>query len=64
MRKPSRVVFISDKLEKSFNSLPDNDPIKKSIIKAIKDLRENAFAGIQIPKRLIPKDYVIKYEIK
>lgn len=58
MKKPSKVVFIEDKIENSFNSLNDNDPIKKSIVRAIKDLKENAFSGIQIPKRLIPKVYV------
>ena len=29
MIKPSKVVFISDELEKDFNELKDNDPIKK-----------------------------------
>ncbi|MBU0470096.1 MAG: hypothetical protein KKA62_04340 [Nanoarchaeota archaeon] len=63
MIKPSKVVFISDELEKDFNSLKDDDPIKKAMIRAIHDLRENAFFGIQIPKRLIPKEYIKKYEI-
>ena len=63
MIKPSKVVFISDDLENSFNSLPDNDFIKKSIIRAIKDLNQNAFSGIQVPKRLIPKEYIKKYGI-
>jgi len=63
MIKPSKVVFISEELEESFNSLPDNDFIKKSIIRAIKDLNQNAFSGIQIPKRLIPKEYIKKYGI-
>ncbi len=63
MIKPSKVVFISDELEKSFNQLRDEDSIKKGIIKAIKDLKENAFSGIQIPKRLFPKEYIQKYGI-
>jgi len=63
MIKPSKVVFINKKLEKSFNSLKENDPIKKSIIKAVHDLRKNAFSGIQVPKRLIPKDYIKSYRI-
>lgn len=61
MNKPSKVVFINDKLETSFNSLKKDDIIKKSMIRAIKDLRQNAFSGIQIPKRLIPKSYIQKY---
>ena len=63
MIKPSKVVFISDELEESFNSLPENDFLKKTIKRAVKDLKQNAFTGIQIPKRLIPKDYIRKYEI-
>ena len=61
MKKPSKVVFIEDKLETAFKTLGNDDPIKKSIIRAIKDLKENAFSGIQIPKRLIPKQYIQKY---
>ncbi|MBS3160199.1 hypothetical protein J4213_00705 [Candidatus Woesearchaeota archaeon] len=64
MIKPSKVKFISDELEKNFNSLKDDDFIKKAIIRAIQDLKENAFCGIQIPKKLFPKEYVQKYGIK
>ena len=63
MIKPSKVVFISDELEKDFNSLKEDDFIKKGLIRAIKDLKENAFCGIQIPKRLFPKEYVQKYNV-
>ncbi len=55
MKKASKVVFIEDKLETAFYSLKNDEPIKKSLIRAIKDLKANAFSGIQIPKRLIPK---------
>lgn len=64
MIKPSKVKFISEKLQDNFNSLDENDPIKKSIKRAINDLRNNAFFGIQLPKRLIPKEYVLKYNAK
>ena len=63
MIKPSKVIFISDELEKDFNSLKEDDFIKKGLIRAIKDLKENAFCGIQIPKRLFPKEYVQKYNV-
>ena len=63
MNKPSTVVFIDDKLDEIFNSLRDDDPIKKGIIRAIQDLRENALSGIQIPKKLIPRKYILKYNI-
>ena len=63
MIKASKVVFVSQELEDDFNSLKSNDPIKKAITRAIRDLRQNAFTGIQIPKRLFPKEYVQKYKI-
>src|SRR3989344_6208921 len=63
MIKQSKVVFVSDELEKDFNELKDDDPIKKGMIRAIKDLKENSFCGIQIPKRLFPKEYIKKYGI-
>ncbi len=61
--KPSKVKFISEKLEKDFESLSEQDPIKKSIKRALKDLKTNAFSGIQIPKKLFPKEYIQKYNI-
>lgn len=63
MKKPSSVVFISDELEEDYNSLKEEDFLKKAITRAIRDLRQNAFAGIQVPKRLFPKEYVRKYGI-
>lgn len=63
MIKPSKVVFINDELEESYNSLKEGDFVKKAITRAIRDLKENAFSGIQIPKRLIPKKYIRKYGI-
>lgn len=64
MIKRSKVVFISEKLEKAFESLPENEILKKHIKRAMEDIKENAFAGIRIPKRLFPKEYVIKYNVK
>ncbi len=61
--KPSKVKFISKKLEREFNSLSENDPIKKGIKKAITELKDEAFSGLQIPKKLFPKDYIDKFGI-
>ena len=63
MIKASKVVFVSQELEDNFKSLKEDDPIKKAMIRAIKDLKENAFSGIQIPKRLFPQEYVQKWGI-
>lgn len=62
--KPSDgVVFAEPSLEKAFNDLAENSPLKKSIRKVMKKLRLNVFAGESIPKNLIPKEYIQKYKI-
>lgn len=62
-RRADGVVFADDKIEKAFYSLSEEDWLKKALRKAIDDLKENVFAGENIPKRLIPKEYVKKYQV-
>jgi Txe/YoeB family toxin of Txe-Axe toxin-antitoxin module len=59
MIKKSEVIFLNDKIEKEFNNLNEDDELKKHILRAIEDMKNNAFCGIQLPKRLIPKEYVV-----
>jgi len=63
----SRVVFADRKLKEAFEKLKnagtENQKLYKWLNRAFDDLAENAFCGIQIPKKLIPKVYVDKYEI-
>ena len=62
--KPANgVVFAEISLVKTFYELAENNPLKKSIRKAIDNLKKNVFAGENIPKNLIPKEYIQKYEI-
>jgi Txe/YoeB family toxin of Txe-Axe toxin-antitoxin module len=62
--KPAgKVVFSNDKLEETFNNLPEQDWLKKAIRKVIEDLKYNAFCGEAIPKDLIPKEYIQNYLI-
>lgn len=63
MIKRSHVKFVSENLENEFESLPEEEPLKKHIKRAIEDLKQNAFAGIQIPKRLFPKEYIQRYHV-
>lgn len=63
MKPADGVSFAEVGLEKAFNSLAFNSPLKNSIFKAIKDLKENVFCGEPIKKEKIPKDYVKKYKI-
>jgi len=39
--KSHKVIFVDESLEITFNNLLDKDPIKKGLIKAIKDIKEN-----------------------
>jgi|SRR3989344_5792456 len=59
--KPERVVFVDESLEKSFNDLDEADPIRKSLVRAIGTLQENAFSGRNVKKSLIPKPLIQKY---
>ncbi len=63
MIKKSEVIFVNDKIEEEFNSLDEDDELKKHINRAIEEIRQNAFCGIPIPKRLIPKEYIQKYQV-
>ncbi|MGD9275663.1 MAG: hypothetical protein PVJ67_00660 [Candidatus Pacearchaeota archaeon] len=63
IKRADGVIFASDRIEESFNSLPENDWLKKAIKKAIENLKENVFCGERIRKELIPKEYIQKYEI-
>jgi Txe/YoeB family toxin of Txe-Axe toxin-antitoxin module len=56
-------VFVSEQLEKTFESLSDKGILKKHIKRAIEEIKGNAFVGVQIPKRLFPKGYITKYNI-
>jgi hypothetical protein len=60
---PSKVKFIDLELEKAFNELSEEDPIKKALIRAIQNIREDFQAGEYIPKNKVPESYLRKYGI-
>lgn len=53
MTAPSKVVFVDEDLEKAFNSLFENDPIKKALVRAIQNIKEDFQAGEYIPSKAI-----------
>jgi Txe/YoeB family toxin of Txe-Axe toxin-antitoxin module len=57
------VSFANEKLEGEFNALDEDNEIKRHIRKAIDEIKENAFCAIPVPKKLIPKEYVQKFNI-
>ena len=60
---PDKLKFIDTDLEKAFNNLDNNDPIKKSLIKAIREIKQNCYVGRNVKKKLIPKKLIDKYQI-
>ena len=61
--RKSKVIFANEIIENEFLELEESNEIKKYIQRALEDLEQNAFSGIQIPKRVIPKIYIQKYNI-
>jgi Txe/YoeB family toxin of Txe-Axe toxin-antitoxin module len=59
--KEIKVAFIDKKLENNFEDLKKKTFSEENLIKflerAIDDLKKNPFSGIQIRKKLIPKEY-------
>ena len=55
-----RVIFGDKKLQKGFEEIVDKQ-LRKQLEKALKNIEENPFCGIQIPKKLIPKEYVKRF---
>ena len=64
---PSEIRFVEENVKRAFYSLRKGDNSEKEMFKfinqALNNIEENAFCGIQIPKKQIPKEYVKKYGI-
>jgi Txe/YoeB family toxin of Txe-Axe toxin-antitoxin module len=62
-----KVVFADEKLKKAFESLSssktEDQKLHKWLNRAFDDIARDAFSGIQISKRLIPRKYIEEYEI-
>ena len=63
----SKVFFGDEQLKAAFDDLKTSKTEDKNLYKwisrAIDDIEENAFCGVQVPKKQIPKEYIKKYEI-
>jgi hypothetical protein len=58
----TRIQFINEKVKKAFEKLGSSNyeekELKRYIERAFKDIIINPFCGIQVPKRLIPPEYI------
>ncbi len=58
----SRIKFANENIKKAFENLEKNEPdLYKFVSRALEDIENNAFCGIQIPKRVIPIEYIKKF---
>ncbi len=67
MKLPSDIRFANTNIKKSFYKLKNGDNSERELFKfanqALDNIEENAFCGIQIPKKQIPKEYRKKFGI-
>jgi len=64
---PSVVRFMQEEVKEEFYSLESGDDFERGLFKhinnALDEIEKNAFCGIQVPKKLIPKGYFTKFGI-
>lgn len=68
MQLKTNIKFADERLRLEFERLENGSPIEKERWKSIQNaftrIEENAFSGTQIQKRLIPKEYIQKQNIR
>jgi len=64
---PSETRFVEEIIKESFYKLEKGDSSEKELFRfinqAMNNIEKNAFCGIQIPKKQIPKEYIKKYGV-
>jgi len=61
----SKIQFADEGVRMAFHELEKVDKKFHSFIsRALNDIKDNAFCGIQIPKKRIPKEYFRKFNVK
>jgi len=64
---PSETRFIDNTLKEVFYKLKEGDTSEKELFRfinqAMNNIEINAFCGVQIPKKQIPKEYTKKYGV-
>ena len=64
---PSETRFVEETVKEAFYTLERGDSSEKELFKfinqAIDNIEKNAFCGIQISRKQIPKEYVKKYGV-
>jgi len=61
--KNCEIQFANKKVQEAFEKIDDSQ-LRKNLQRAFEDICKNPFCGVQIPKKLIPKEYIQKFNIK
>lgn len=63
--KPStKIIFADEKIKNAWKSVGETDKdLAKQLFRAKEDIKENAFHGRAVLKKIIPKNYIKKYGI-
>lgn len=68
MKLPSEIRFVDKDIQEALYKLKTGDDSERELFKfvnqALDNIEENAFCGIQIPKKLISKIYFTNYNVK
>lgn len=61
----SEIVFGDEKVKNAFDKLDSikEQDFRKQLVKAFQNLKEDIYCGIQIPKKLIPKEYIKRFGV-
>lgn len=62
----TRIVFADENVKKAFDKLKNSETeahLYGNLMMAFAEIEKNPSASIHIPQRLIPKEYVKKYQI-
>ncbi|MFH0837439.1 MAG: hypothetical protein V1870_04880 [Candidatus Aenigmatarchaeota archaeon] len=67
-KKNSEINFVDENLKNTFDRLKDSSYEEKRLhewlLRAFRDIQENAFCGTQISKKLMPSEFIKNYGIK
>jgi Txe/YoeB family toxin of Txe-Axe toxin-antitoxin module len=68
MKLPSTVRFADEKVQEAFYKLEKGDQSQMNLFKSINialdRIEMDAFCGVQIPKKLIPDEYLKRYDVR
>lgn len=60
----AKIKFVDIKLKEAYIALEQSDPrLYNEITKALEEISKDAYCGRQVKKKLIPREYIVRYTI-